>query len=902
MMALETLQHLVDQFPEDGSRPFLVALQRDATRTHTYGDLAQAVRRLAVGLQRRGVGPEDVVGLAAPLGFAWTAVCLGALRVGATVMPLDRQLKGDTLSGILEDSGPAIIFAEAEQAERMRASGGGQITVFRTDGEGEDAENWQALLSDREASLPEVAPDQRAALFYTSGTTGPPKGVPLSHRNLVFQLQAVRRTGLITAGDRVMQPLPLHHVYPFVIGTLAPLALGLTLVHPYALTGPQMLRALREGRVTVLLGVPRLYDALFQGLASRFETPAFSRVLFDRGLGLLAGLQGSPLARWGHRLLGPLRRRVAPDLRIMASGGAPLAPDLAARLAALGWGVAVGYGLTETAPLLTIKMPGDPHHDSVGRAAEGVRLRIDPSALPEDREKRTESGEGEILARGPNVFKGYHNLPEKTEAAFTEDGWFRTGDIGYIDEAGYLRISGRVSTLIVTPGGENIQPDDIESHLERHPAIREAGVLALEDGTLAAVIVPELSEIDTDRGLDPKAAVKAAVAERSRDLPSYKHLNDLAVTRTPLPRTRLGKIRRHLLAEVFESAKVAATSGEDQEAAPLDVSQMAAEDRRLLENSAVRDVWDWLTERYHDRRLGPDTSPGLDLGVDSMEWLHITMEIRQRTGIELEEEVIAEISTVRDLLEAIAGQAEAGRTASRRSPLESPEESLSSEQMRWLDPLPPFKRRLTRSLYHGVQRILLQTFALQVRGDANLPQEGPFIITPNHVSYLDAPALAAALGWRRFLQVFWAGATDIVFRNTLLRYFSRLARAVPIDPAKGVISSMAFAAAVLDRRQGLVWFPEGRISRNGRLQSFKPGVGLLLVHRPVPVIPAYIQGTARILPPGRVVPNRGAIAVAFGKPVEADELIRKGQGKDDPERIATALHEAVAGLESRLGP
>lgn len=902
MKTLETLQHLVDRFPEDGDRPFLVALQRDGTQTHTYRDLSRAARRLAGGLHERDVRPEDVVGLAAPLGFAWTAACLGALRAGATVMPLDRQLERDTLSGILEDSRPAVIFADADQARRMRDAGGEGIPIYRTDGEEADAESWQGLFSDQEPSLPEISSDQRAALFYTSGTTGPPKGVPLSHANLVFQIETVRRTGLITADDRVLQPLPMHHVYPFVIGTLAPLALGLTLVRPYALTGPQMLRALREGRATVLLGVPRLYDALFSGMASRFESHAASRILFDRGLGMLADVQGSPLARWGHTLLGPLRRRMAPDLRIMASGGAPLSPDLGARLAALGWGVAVGYGLTETAPLLTIKMPDDPHFDSVGRAVEGVRLRIDPSALPEERKEGTESGEGEILARGPNVFAGYHNLPEKTEAAFTEDGWYRTGDIGRLDDAGYLRISGRVSTLIVTPGGENIQPDDIESHLERHPVIREAGVLALDDGTLAAVIVPELSEIDKAADGDPKAAVQAAVAERSRKLPSYQHLNDLAVSRTPLPRTRLGKIRRHRLADLFETAKAREAAPEDQAATPVDVADMTAEDRRLLENNAAREVWDWMADRYHDRHLAPDTSPGLDLGIDSMEWLTITMEIRQRTGIELEEETIAEISTVRDLLEAVVGEAQAGRTASRRSPLEAPEETLSAEQMRWLQPLPPLKRRIARCGYGLAQRLMEGLFTLHVQGSENLPQDGPFIITPNHVSYLDAPALAVALGRERFPQVFWAGATDVIFRNAFLRYFSRLSRSVPIDPAKGVISSIAFGAAVLDRSQGLVWFPEGERSPDGRLQSFKPGVGLLLAHRAVPVIPAFIQGTATILPPGRLVPRREAITVVFGKPVPPDELIRQGGGQDDPERIAAALRDEVAGLESRLRP
>ena len=899
MISMNTLQDLLKSLPDIGRKPFLVKRGKTDRQTYRYADLSATAGRLALGLIEQGIRPGDVVGFFAPLDFAWTAACLGALQAGAVVMPLDLQLEKETLAHILEDSKPRCVFADAGQLERLRQAGHEALSVYLLDKTNRDTMSWEHLCINDEQALPQITAGHRAALFYTSGTTGPPKGVPLSHGNLVFQINTVRRTGIVKSDDRVLLPLPPHHVYPFVVGILVPLSLGLTIVLPYALTGPHMVRALQEDGITLLFGVPRLYEALFAGVASRFESNAVARYLFDNGLKAAIAFQQKTGLCPGKWLLQPLRRRLGPNLRIMASGGAPLAPELALKLEAMGWQVAVGYGLTETAPLLTLRLPGDRRHDSVGRPVDGVRIRIDPQALPRRNDHKTSPKKGEVLADGPNVFSGYHNLPDKTRAVFTRDGWFRTGDLGYLDPEGYLYLTGRVSTLIVTKGGENIQPDDIEVHLSAHAVIQEAGVLQLENGMLAAVIVPELGEIRTQAIQNEHRAVQQAIAERSKALASYRRINDFVVTRTPLPRTRLGKIRRHLLADIFEQAKAARSSSDRAASVPVPISAMSAQDRRMLENPPVRMAWDWLADRYSDKPLSPDTSPELDLGVDSIEWLNITLEIRRRAGIELEEAVIGKINTVRDLLEAVAEKSTGGKTVSLESPLEAPERVLSDAQMRWLEPQSRSELLMAGILFTVNRFIVTRIFKLKARGLENLPAEGAFIITPNHVSYLDPFAVAAALGFEKLRRVFWAGFVGIAFKNPFFRYFSRLSRTVPVDPAKGVISSMAFGAAVLRRKQGLVWFPEGRRSPNGRLQPFKPGVGIILEHYPVPVIPAFIAGTERILPPGKAIPRLDGISVVFGRPLDAAALARNGKGKEKKERIASRLHEEVARLAKR---
>jgi long-chain acyl-CoA synthetase len=286
--------------------------------------------------------------------------------------------------------------------------------------------------------------------------------------------------------------------------------------------------------------------------------------------------------RIGEPLLRPVRNRLGPNLRVLASGGAALDPELAWKLESLGWRVAVGYGLTETSPILTLNPPDGKKLESAGRPIPGVEVRVDPSAVPDEsegggerRESRTDEPgeEGEILARGPNVFAGYRNMPKETAELLTDDGWYRTGDLGYLDDDGYLYLTGRASTLIVTEGGKNIQPEEVEEIYEAHPVIREIGVLQ-KDGRLVAVIVPDPGEVRQREDGDVEEAIREAVQEKAKRLPSYQRLSDHAITREPLEYTQLGKLRRHLLENRYDRAKEGEQEGEGV-AGPIPVEEMS---------------------------------------------------------------------------------------------------------------------------------------------------------------------------------------------------------------------------------------------------------------------------------------------------------------------------------------
>ena len=881
------LRTVVDGLGAHGGRPALVMVGEEGVEVWTYGELVGWVRRLADGLHGAGVGRGDRVALLAANSREWVAACLAVISAGAVVVPLDAQLGDDSLRHALEDSGARLVFTTADQAERLdNVRPGVALRKILLDVGEDDRRSWRCLLTEERVNVPPAGPDDVAVLFYTSGTTGAAKGVPLSHANLVFQIHSLLGADLVSEDDRVLLPLPLHHVYPFVMGMLTPLAAGLPIVLPQSLTGPQLVRALREGEATMIVGVPRLYGALYSGIEERARAGGrLAFTLFEGGVGLSVRLRRLTGLDLGGPLFRPLRRRFGPRLRVLASGGAALDADLAARLEGLGWRIAVGYGLTETAPLLTLNPPDGSKLGSVGRPVSGVEIGLDPSAVPEGGARTGK--EGEILARGPNVFSGYLNRPEETSKVF-DDGWFRTGDLGYFDDEGYLYVTGRASTLIVTPGGKNVQPETVEAAYLDNPLIREIGVLQ-RDGRLVAVIVPETG--DLGRGTDINRAMREAVEEGSKRLPSYQRISDYAISREPLEFTRLGKLRRHILEERYERARRGEEGSGEMAVGPVAPEEMSEEDRALLRDSGALSVWRLLVDRYPDRRLAPETSMQLDLDIDSLGWVDLTLEIGEKTGVELDEQAVERIDTVRDLLrEVVSG---AGRNAPHLSPFERPAEVLDERQRRWLKPLGPARSAMARSMF-TLNRIMMGgSFRLRVEGMGNLPDGGPFIIAPNHVSYLDAFAVAAALDNRVLRRTYWAGWTGAAFSNPVARLVSRLAQVIPIDLGRTGLSSLAFGAAVLRRGQNLVWFAEGERSPTGVLQPFKPGVGMLLSYYPVPVIPVFIRGTYQAMPRGKLLRRLEQITVTFGEPLASHDY---DGSAGSHEQIVEAVRERVAAL------
>jgi long-chain acyl-CoA synthetase len=869
MPGAATLQELLRSFAERGATTAVIAYADDREESCSFAELGEKAARLGAALAARGVARGDAVALIAPNSPTWIAAFWGIVAAGAIALPIDAQLGERDLERMIALGECRWAFATAAVARRLESIAPAcRAILLDSDEPPPPGEPWQNLLSAPQCDLPRVEARDVAVIVFTSGTTGTPKAVPLTHANLLTNVRALIATGLVGPGDRALLPLPLYHAYPLTIGMLTPFALGCGIVLPAGVSGIELLAAMRRARVTALLGVPRLYTALYDNLRREMaakppRVAAFLSVMLR-------------LARWacrcglswpGRLLFRPIRYRLAPQLRLLVSGGAAIEREVEESLSALGWEVLTGYGLVETSSMLTFNPPGAARAGSAGRPVAGMEIRIrEPDA----------TGAGEIETRGPSLFSGYRGDPEKTRDAFTEDGWFRTGDLGLVDRDGYLHIAARKSETIVLADGKKLFPEEFEPVYAGAPLIREAALLGV-GGALVALVVPDLAAARDMGALRLADALREGLTAAGQTLPSYARLSGFAIAREALPRTQLGKIRRHLLPPLYEAARRPETA-----APPADIS---AADQTLLENPAAAAVWRWLADRFPDRSLRLDTIPQLDLGIDSLGWVEFTLALERELGISLTEREISRIVTLRDLLREAAAAPKSGR---RTVPSEA--------DTRWLAPPGP-GARLLRGVGEALLRAIMRWgFALRVEDLTHLPPAGPVILCPNHVSYLDPFALGAALPPHRLHKTCWGGWTGVAFTTRLRRWFSRAAHVIPVDPDRAVSSGLAMAGLALERGWSLVWFPEGARSPSGALQRFLPGIGALIERHPVPVVPVSIVGSFAAWPATRRFPRLRPITVRFGKPIDPAILLANPAGHGRDAAIAEAIREAAAEL------
>ncbi len=854
-----TLQTLIDDLQRFGDAPAVIAFTEAGMETRSYRGLHRDALALAGGLIGRGLGHGVRVGVIGVNSDPHVVLRLALAAVGAVAVPLDDMGSPEEFRRALADSGARALFADRQVLDQLPEAAIRDLAgVWRLDGAGTGASaHWSTLLGEAPEGLPAVAPEDLAAIIYTSGTTGVAKGVPLTHGNFMFNVEALAEGGFVDTSDRAALPLPLHHAYPFMAGLMVPFACGSTVILPSAPTGPDVATALREARATVMLGVPRLYEALVEGIGGRLADGVAGK-LFGALWRVSTAVSRSGGPRLGRWLMWPVRRRFAPRLRMVVSGGAKLDEAVAWRLEGLGFQVLTGYGLVETSSVTTYNRYGAGRIGTEGRPVEGSELRIADA---------DEEGIGEVQIRGPHVFAGYFNDSATTASVFAEDGWFRSGDLGRIDADGSLVVTGRSKDVIVLSGGKNIGPEEVETALAASPLIAEAAVFE-RDGGLAALIVPDedgLRQAQTRR-LDD--AIRIAVTEAGAELAPYKRVTSYRIHREPLPRTRLSKLRRFRLPALFDAAGGREAGG-----------GRAAEDATLAADPRAVRVLGLMRARFADDPIDFSTSPQLDLGVDSLAWLEIAQEIEGALGVSLAPDALAEVVTLADLVRAAIAAPEAAPEAPADIVLPAPPRCVG---------------RCVGWTAWWLNRLVMKA-AFGVRRSGPVPDAGrPVILIANHASDLDPLVLAAALPWRVFDGLWWSADKARVFESSTLSWLARVARLFPVDdrsPAEG----LAIAGGLIDRGDSVVWFPESWRSPDGRLQGFMRGIGMVLSQRQAALAPAYIAGTFAALPRHRRWPRLRRVSVHFGEPAVSPPEART------IDAAVAAARALVADLETRYG-
>ncbi len=541
----ELLDDALATYPSDDA---LIEVDRDRELARlTYAQLRDASDRVRGWLDAAGLEPGQRVAFLAANQSAWIAAATGVLRAGLTIVPLDPRLTPEEQAALIRHAHAAALVVDDVLLARLeQALGDDTPGAILTLGQAGAAPGSRGVT--RYTDLPSApwrphVPARRedvAAIVYSSGTGGSPKGCLLPHRAYLAQYEALADTFTWRRGDRYLSILPSNHAIDFMTGFLAALGTGSTVIHLRTLRPDAILSAMRRYRVTQLSVVPLVLTAFARALDHRL---AEASPAAQTALTALTALHRTLTPRAPHKtlakwLLKPVHDAFGGELRMIFCGGAFTDPALAARFADLGLPVAIGYGLTEATTVVTVNDLRPFRADTVGAPVPGVEVRIaEPGA----------DGVGEVQVRGDTVFLGYLHAPEATAAAFTDDGWLRTGDLGWMDASLHLHLVGRRKNLIVTPGGKNVYPEDVEHAFSDLDA--EELALFAED-----YVFPKRGHLGAERlllvvrGTGDAARLAREVALRNRRLPDHKRAGALLVTDAPFPRTTSLKVKRDALA------------------------------------------------------------------------------------------------------------------------------------------------------------------------------------------------------------------------------------------------------------------------------------------------------------------------------------------------------------------
>ena len=853
---------IVDLIKTQASRiPDRIALQmanEEAWEQYTYAETYTLSRQVAWQLWQSGLRKGDRVVLVSENQPEWCIAYLAAVQIGTAVVPLDAQTPTPEILAIAEFTDAKSILASEAVLEKTGAALSTAGTTLHNinkncaivGAENGSSGNPVTQPGQIPADFPniEITPDTVASIIFTMGTTVEAKGAMLTHGGFISNVQAVAKALPPTDTERILSALPLYHALSFSCSLLMALYSGTTATYVNALRPTTLLKTMRELKTTAFIGVPRLFQML-QGTIER-----------------QAAREGTP----GTTLPEKVQAVMGGEIRVLVSGGASLSDSIYDGFQKFGMTLYQGYGMTETAPVLSVNPYLKSKRGSVGPAVEGVELRI---------ENPDSNGIGEIIAKGPSTMKGYYQNPEATEQAI-RDGWLYTGDLGHIDADGYLYLTGHCKNIIVPASGKNVYPVELETLYRNSPAIAEICVVGIpyEDGSdtaIHAVIVP------TDQNETTQTEIQEHLQACAKALPSYQQFHKHHLWNDTLPKTADGRIdrerlRRDLAGHIKETERLQADAEKEIESETSNTPRTDIPEEILSTLARLA--------RMPAHQIRRDSRLDTDLGLDSLTRLDLLFVLENRLGETIPDARLANLETVDDVVALI----ETFHTDGKREKREQTE--TENPEFRQV---PHWYARAFRSV---ITNFYKRYFSLECHGLEHIPNGKPYIIMPNHTSHLDTLTVITALGTKAH-RLWTLAARDYWFATRLQGWFARTClNALPIERDGNFtefLQDLRVANEVMAQHHGLLIFPEGTRSLDGNLQPFKPGVLSLLIYGPnVPIIPAYIEGTYHALPKGQNFPKRHPVRIIFGEPItlSADHNWSRQDGTPmDPDRYQTFL-------------
>ena len=763
-------------------------------RSYSFTQVLQNAHQYSQYFRKNGVQPKKVLIFAdnSPEYFFAT---YGALLCDAAVVPVDITSTEKELAFIIEDCKPEIFFISKNK-------GGTLFNALSTVNAYEHSIYSAEDIPEVDPSLTETPifpvkdESQLLAIIYTSGTTGTPKGVMLSYQNILYNIRAIsEEVPIFKPHINIMVLLPLHHSFPFIGTLLAPMYVGATAYIADGLNAESIMKTLKEGKIGFLVGVPKLYEALAKGIMSKINSSTIAKIMYK----LAGAIRSRVLSKW---LFKAVHQKMGGHIVHLVCGGAELSDEVAKIYKTLGFSILTGYGMTECAPMISFTRPKKAKFGYSGELLPGLDL--------------TFSDEGEILVKGPNVMLGYYGRPEET-AEVLRDGWLHTGDLGILDKNG-LKITGRIKEILVTSNGKNINPVELEFEiLEKSKVIKEIAVILLDD-MLQALVVPNMDYVRLHTGQTAEALLREEFAQFNKGTMSYKKIKQFHIISRELPRTRLGKIQRHLLLNYL----------------PPNFSNQKKEEKEENRSETYQLLKQFIEKECEKTAHGDDHFE-LDLGMDSLNRVALIAYVEAVFGVLIPENQIDEYSTLNKLTQYVEERASVTHNAEI-----SWKEILNHK-------LEELKLPKSGALHWILDRIIRIGFHLfyryRAKGLENIP-DSPCIIIGNHRSAFDGVFITSKLRWKTTKKSFFFAKAKH-FRNQLTRFLAHRSNIIIMDVNTNIRKSLQQMSKVLKQGKNVIIFPEGTRAKDKKLKAFRDAFAILSVEFQIPVIPVLITGSER---------------------------------------------------------
>ena len=729
----------------------------------------------------------------------WCFAFYGAMRCKSIVVPLDAQSTKKEIEYVINDCRPDIVFISDDKKEMFTDINlQGARLITKDDVTLSDDKNVPAT------DIPLGNLEDVMLINYTSGTTGNPKGVMLTYKNVMFNIDSVsKQVPIFQEDSNVMVLLPLHHILPLLGSLVAPLYMGGTLHIAEAMNAESIIKTLNAGKVSIIIGVPRLYDMLVKGVMSKINASFVTRLLYK-----ITKLIGSDAV--SRTVFSSVHKKFGGHLKYLVSGGAALSVETATILKTLGLYVLEGYGMTETAPMISFTRPG---RRKVGYAGE---------LLPNIEAKIAENGE--ICVKGDNVMKGYYKREEET-AQILKDGWLHTGDMGVLDKYG-LKITGRIKEIIVTSNGKNINPELLEKEfLSESKYVQEIGIF-LSGDILHAAIRPEMTAVRQSSLDDMDALIKNEVERFNAEQPQYKRIKQYHIMSEELPKTRLGKVQRFLLPHLIDKPKT------------------RTEQESLEGKSEVYKMLKTFVEDETKMIANENDHFEIDLSMDSLSKVSLLAYIENTFGINMNEEQMENLNTLAKLTDYI----------------EKNEHTFNTTNITWKDILATKvdvkleKPGITQWCTYTFTKILFSIcYRFRFKGNKKLPNS-PCIIVANHRCAIDGFLITYNFSRKENKDIFFF-AKEKHWRTKIAQFFARKNNIILMDINKNVRQSLQEMCAVLKKGKNIVIFPEGTRSRDNKMKKFKETFAILSKELNIPVVPVAITGSESACYGGSIIPK-----------------------------------------------